>query len=119
MKYANSHGVTNVLVAFHGALNAGPNTSGVADGVPVCDGVAVTVCERSGVPRGRHATYAGALHSPGCSAPPTQQSQQGDADAGHRPQSYCPAGAVLREGVGELVADSDALGVPLPEALRE
>ncbi len=97
MKYANSHGVTNVAVAFHGARNAGPTTSGVADGVPVCDEVAVAVCVRSGVPGGRHGTYAGALHSPGCSAPPTQQSQQGDAaDVAHRPQSNCAAAAAAQ-----------------------
>ena len=111
----NSHGVTNVLVAFHGARNAGPTASGVADAVPVCVEVVDGVCVRSGVPRGRHATYAGALHSPGCSSPPTQQSQQGDADAGHRRQSYCPAGSVLCEAVGDEVAVE--MGVPLPDAL--
>ena len=35
---------------------------------------------------------AGALHSPGCSAPPTQQPQQGDAEAGHSAQSKADAG---------------------------
>ena len=38
---------------------------------------------------GKHTTYATELHSPACRTPPTQQSQQGEPDAGHRPQSYC------------------------------
>ena len=124
VKYANSHGVTNVAVAFQGARNAGPTASGVTVAVPVRDEVVVAVCVRSGVPRGRHAAYAGALHSPGCSAPPTQQSQQGDAaDVAHRPQSNSPAAAGLRDAEGEAVAVDadvpllDALPVPVSEAL--
>ena len=78
-----------MLVAFQGVLNAGPATNGLMDcvGVAVVEVVGVSL----GVRGKRHGTYAGALHSPGCRTPPTQQSQQGDADAGHRPQSYCAA----------------------------
>jgi len=85
----------------------------VIDAVCVRDEVLEGVSVRTSVARGRHGTYAGALHSPGCSALPTQQSQQGDAAAGHRPQSNCVAGDErVALDVGVMVAVSLLTCVP-------
>jgi len=87
--------VVNVWDAFHAAAAAGPRTSGVLEGVEVRVAVTVLVSVAAG---GRHATYAGELHSPDCSTPLTQQSQQGEADAGQSAQLYYAA-ALLAQNV--------------------
>ena len=74
------------MAALSAAVAAGPRTSGVLEGVVVGMAVTVLVLVSAG---GRHATYAGELQSPLCSDPPTQQSQQGEPEPGHRAQSYC------------------------------
>jgi hypothetical protein len=53
--------------------------TGEKDTVAVADDVRELVGEYDGVSAGRHAEYGALLHSPGCSAPLTQQSQQMDA----------------------------------------
>jgi hypothetical protein len=89
VKVAKTHGAVKVEDAFQAAAAAGPRASGVYVDVPVTAAERVLLGVSDSVGGGRHATYATELHSPACRPPPTQQSQQGEPDAGHRPQSYC------------------------------